>query len=134
MSMGEDHWLLRLLGRKNRNGIPTNAIVLQLVMVNLLLLTRSFESVVQYTQFSLLLCSLLAVFGVIVLRATRPEIARPYRVWAYPLPPIVFTLITLWMMFYLLRSKTIESLAGLATAMTGLLLYFCAGKRLRPSQ
>ena len=134
MSMGEDHWLLRLLGRKNRNGIPTNAIVLQLVMVNLLLLTRSFESVVQYTQFSLLLCSLLAVFGVIVLRATRPEIARPYRVWAYPLPPIVFTLITLWMMFYLLRSKTIESLAGLVTAMTGLLLYFCAGKRLRPSQ
>src|SRR5207245_8101647 len=50
MSMGEDHWLLRLLSRKNSNGIPTNAIVLQLVIVNLLLLTRSFESVVQYTQ------------------------------------------------------------------------------------
>src|SRR5204862_5633370 len=79
MSMGEDHWLLRLLGRKNRNGIPTNAIVLQLVMVNLLLLTRSFESVVQYTQFSLLLCSLFTVVGVVVLRATRPELARPYR-------------------------------------------------------
>src|SRR5215217_861527 len=134
MSMGEDHWLLRLLGRKNRHGIPTNAMVLQLVMVNLLLLTRSFQSVVQYTQFSLLLCSLLAVVGVIVLRATRPEIARPYRVWAYPLPPIVFTLITLWMMFYLLRSKTTESLAGLATALIGLLLYFCAGKRRRASQ
>ena len=129
MSMGEDHWLLRLLGRKSRHGIPTNAIVLQLLIVNLLLLTRSFESVVQYTQFSLLLCSLLAVLGVIVLRATRPKIARPYRVWAYPLPPIIFSVITLWMMFYLLRAKTIESLAGLATALVGLLLYFCARKR-----
>ena len=129
MSMGEDHWLLRLLGRKNRHGIPTNAIVLQLLIVNLLLLTGSFESVVQYTQFSLLLCSLFTVVGVIVLRATRPKIARPYRVWAYPLPPIIFAAITLWMMFYLLRSKTIESLAGLATALVGLLLYFCAGKR-----
>src|SRR6516225_4756218 len=129
MSMGEDHWLLRLLGRKSRHGIPTNAIVLQLVIVNLLLLTRSFEDVVRYTQFSLLLCSLFTVVGVIVLRATRPEIARPYRVWAYPLPPIIFAAITLWMMFYLLRSKTIESLAGLATALVGLLLYFCAGKR-----
>src|SRR5438105_4073599 len=89
MSMGEDHWLLRLLGRKNRDGIPTNAIVLQLLIINLLLLTRSFESVVQYTQFSLLLCSLFTVVGVIVLRATRPKIARPYRVWAYPLPPII---------------------------------------------
>jgi len=129
MSMGEDHWLLRMLGRKNPHGIPTNAIVLQLVIVNLLLLTRSFESVVQYTQFSLLLCSLFTVLGVIVLRTTRPEIARPYRVWAYPLPPIIFAVITLWMMFYLLLSKTAESLAGVATALLGLLLYFCARKR-----
>src|SRR5205807_915409 len=56
MSMGEDHWLLRLLGRKNSQGIPTYAIVLQLLFVNLLLLTRSFELVVVYIQFSLLLC------------------------------------------------------------------------------
>ena len=129
MSMGEDHWLLRLMGRKNFHGIPTNAIVLQLLIVNLLLLTRSFESVVQYTQFSLLLCSLFTVLGVIVLRITRPELARPYRVWVYPLPPIIFATITIWMMFYLLRWKTTESLAGLATALVGLLLYFCALKR-----
>src|SRR6059058_6155515 len=129
MSMGEDHWLLRMLGRKNPHGIPTNSIVLQLLIVNLLLLTRSFESVVQYTQFSLLLCSLFTVLGVIVLRTTRPEIARPYRVWAYPMPPVVFSIITIWMMFYLLRSHTAESLAGLATALSGLLLYFCAQKR-----
>jgi len=133
MSMGEDHWLLRFLGRKNPHGIPTYAVVLQLVIVNLLLLTRSFESVVQYTQFSLLLCSLLAVIGVIVLRVTRPEMPRPYRVWAYPLPPIIFAVITVWMMVYLLRWKTIESLAGLATAVLGLLLYRCAGKRLDSS-
>ena len=129
MSMGEDHWLLRLLGRKNLHGIPTNSVVLQLLIVNVLLLTRSFESVVQYTQFSLLLCSLFTVLGVMVLRATRPKIARPYRVWAYPMPPIIFAVITLWMMFYLLRWKPIESLAGLATALVGLLLYFCARNR-----
>jgi APA family basic amino acid/polyamine antiporter len=129
MSMGEDHWLLRMLGRKNPNGIPTNAIVLQFLIVNVLLLTRSFASVVQYTQFSLLLCSLFTVVGVLVLRATRPDMGRPYRVWAYPIPPIIFSVITLWMMFYLLRWKTIESVAGLATAIVGLLLYFCTRNR-----
>jgi len=129
MSMGEDHWLLRLLGRKNKHGVPTSAIALQLLIVNLLLLTRSFESVVQYTQFALLLCSLLTVIGVIVLRAMRPDISRPYRVWFYPMPPLIFALITVWMMIYLLRSKTMESFAGLITAMIGFLLYFCASKR-----
>jgi APA family basic amino acid/polyamine antiporter len=131
MSMGEDHWLLRLLGRKNRHGIPTNAIILQLLIVNLLLLTRSFELVVVYIQFSLLLCSLLAVLGVIVLRSTQPSLPRPYRVWAYPLPPLAFAGVTIWMMIYLLRSNPIESFSALATMLIGFALYFCAGKRFR---
>jgi APA family basic amino acid/polyamine antiporter len=133
MSMGEDHWLLRLLGQKNSQGVPTNAMIVQLLIVTLLLLTRSFESVVQYTQFSLLICSLLAVVGVIVLRFTQPALPRPYRVWGYPLPPLVFATVTIWMMIYLLRSHTAESLAGLATMLVGFALYFCAGKRLRRS-
>jgi len=131
--MGEDHWLLRLLGQKNSQGVPTNAMIVQLLIVSLLLLSRSFESVVQYTQFSLLICSLLAVIGVVVLRVRRPEIARPYRVWLYPLPPFVFATITFWMMIYLLCSKTVESLAGLGTAVVGFALYFFAGKPLRRS-
>ena len=133
MAMGEDHWLLRKVSRKNLHGIPINAIILQLLIVNVLLLTRSFASVMQYAQFSLLLCSLFAVVGVIVLRVTRPEMARPYRVWAYPIPPIIFSVITVWMMFYLLRSKPVESLAGLATAFMGVLLYFCARNRQKRS-
>src|SRR5437868_9055152 len=129
MSMGEDHWLLQFLGRKNAEGVPANAVLVQLLIVNLLLLTRSFELVIVYIQFALLLCSLLTVVGVIVLRISRPNISRPYRVWLYPVPPIIFAAITIWMMIYLLRSKTTESVAGLATAIAGLFLYFCAGRR-----
>jgi len=134
MSMGEDHWLLRLLGRKNREGVPATAVLVQLLIVNLLLLTRSFELVVVYIQFALLLCSLLTVMGVIVLRASRPNVSRPYRVWLYPLPPLLFAAITIWMMIYLLISKTTESVAGMVTAIVGFLLYFCAGKRVSAGQ
>ena len=134
MSMGEDHWLLRFLGRKNTGGVPANAVLVQLLIVNLLLLTRSFELVVVYIQFALLLCSLLTVIGVIVLRASRPNVPRPYRVWLYPLPPLLFAAITIWMMIYLLISKTTESVAGMVTAIVGFLLYFCAGKRVSAGQ
>jgi basic amino acid/polyamine antiporter, APA family len=133
MSMGEDHWLLRFLGQKNRQGIPVYSILLQLLIVNVLLLTGSFELVVVYIGFSLLLCSLLTVFGVIVLRQTRPELPRPYPVWAYPLPPLIFAAITLWMMIYLLKSRPVESLSGLATMLVGFMLYFFAGKKNRVS-
>src|ERR1700730_9448164 len=134
MSMGEDHWLLRFLGRKNTYGVPANAVIVQLLIVNVLLLTRSFELVVVYIQFALLLCSLLTVLGVIVLRVTRPNISRPYRVWLYPMPPLIYAVLTVWMMVYLIASKTTESIAGLVTAMVGFLLYFCAGNRVSPRQ
>jgi APA family basic amino acid/polyamine antiporter len=131
MAMGEDHRVLRFLGKKNREGVPRNAILVQWVAVNLLLLTRSFELVVIYIQFSLLLCSLFTVLGVIVLRYTRPELARPYRVWAYPAPPLIFAGVTIWMMIYLLRSHPTESLSGLGTVLAGLMLYFFTGKQSR---
>ena len=129
MAMGEDHWLLRVLGRKNSKGVPVAAILLQLLIVNILLLRKSFEKVVIYIQFSLLLCALLTVLGVIVLRLRHPEIVRPYRVWAYPLPPLIFAGVTVWMMIYLLRSHLTESLFGLGTMVIGLLFYFVSGKR-----
>jgi APA family basic amino acid/polyamine antiporter len=124
MSMGEDHRFLRAFARKTSGGVPNVAMLFQLFVVNLLLLTRSFEEVVVYIQFSLLLCSLLTVLGLIVLRIKSPQLARPYRVRAYPLPPLLFSGVTIWMMIYLLRSHPTESLFGLGTMFVGLMLYF----------
>ncbi|MEP7015594.1 MAG: amino acid permease, partial [Verrucomicrobiota bacterium] len=133
MSMGEDHSALRFLGHKNSHGIPIYAALVQLVLVNLFFL-KNFQAVVIYIQFNLLLCSLLTVAGVIVLRWTHPELVRPYRVWAYPLPPLIFIGITLWMMIYLLQSNPIESLSGVATLLAGFALYYFAGKRRQSPQ
>jgi basic amino acid/polyamine antiporter, APA family len=124
MSMGEDHRFLRGFARKTAGGVPNVAMLFQLFIVNVLLLTRSFEQVVIYIQFSLLLCSLLTVAGLVVLRMKSPALERPYRVRAYPLPPLLFCGVTTWMMIYLLRSHPTESLFGLGTMIAGLILYF----------
>src|SRR5438045_7851756 len=52
MSMGEDHWLLRFLGRKNTGGIPANAALVQLLIVNLLMLRHRFGPVVVSRQLA----------------------------------------------------------------------------------
>jgi hypothetical protein len=123
MVMGEDLPLLRPFSRKSPNGAPRPAILLQLSVASLLLLTQSFEAVLEFIQFSLASCSFLTVLGVVKLRLTRPDLPRPYRAWGYPLTPIVFLGATLFMMYYLLTTKPLHSLAGLLLMSGGLLLY-----------
>src|SRR4029077_6907353 len=53
--MGEDLGILRRMSRRTGRALPTNAILTQFVIVNLMLLTATFQSVVNYVQFSLTL-------------------------------------------------------------------------------
>jgi basic amino acid/polyamine antiporter, APA family len=131
MAMGEDLPLLRIFSRKRANGVPATAIVTQLAIVTLLLLTQSFEAVLDFIQFSLTFCSFLTVLGVIVLRITHPELPRPYRTWGYPVTPFIFLAVTMFTMYYLLTERPLQSLAGLATMFAGLLLYFISQKKWR---
>lgn len=123
MVIGEDIPALRFFSRTTKAGVPATAILFQLAIVTLLLFTQSFEAVIDYIQFSLTFCTFLAVLGVIVLRRTRPDLPRPYRVWGYPLTPIVFLLVTGFMMFYLITQRPMQSLAGVLTMLAGLVLF-----------
>jgi APA family basic amino acid/polyamine antiporter len=123
MVMGEDLPLLRIFAYRSGTGAPVVAILFQMLVTTALLLTRSFEAVLEYIQFSLTFCSFLAVLGVIVLRIKRPDLARPYRMWGYPVTPIVFLAVTAFMMYYLLIERTFESVASIATMALGLVIY-----------
>jgi APA family basic amino acid/polyamine antiporter len=124
MSMGEDWDLLRFLARKSARGVPAFALVAQVCVVILLLLTSTFDIVLTYIQFSLTLCSFLTVFGVIVLRITRPELPRPYKAWGYPITPLLFLSVNGWMLWHIARERPWQSMAGFATLLIGLVFYF----------
>jgi basic amino acid/polyamine antiporter, APA family len=128
--MGEDLGVLAWLSRRTAGGIPAKAILTQFVIVNFMLLTATFQSVVNYVQFSLTLCSALTVLGVFVLRWRRPGLERPYRAWGYPITPLIFLAISGWMLWHLLaeQSTRIPSLLGLVTAAFGLIIYFISPK------
>jgi APA family basic amino acid/polyamine antiporter len=123
MTMGEDIPALRIFARKSANGAPAYAILFQLAVAGLLLFTRSFEAVLDFIQFDLLFCSFFAVLGVIKLRITRPDLHRPYRAWGYPVTPVVFLLVTGFMMYHLLVDRPLQSSLGILIMVSGLLIY-----------
>lgn len=123
MTMGEDIPALRIFARKSSNGVPANAILFQFAISVLLLFTRSFEAVLDFIQFGLLFCSFFTVLGVIKLRITRPDLPRPYRAWGYPVTPLVFLLVTGFMMYYLVVERPLQSALGILIMLSGLLIY-----------
>jgi APA family basic amino acid/polyamine antiporter len=122
--MAEDLPKLQIFGRSSANGTPYVAIIFQVIVVTMLVATGTFQTVLIYTQFSLLLSSFLTVLGLIVLRFREPNLERPYKVWGYPIPPIFFLAITLWMMISVILEKPKESLLGLITVVAGLIIFF----------
>jgi APA family basic amino acid/polyamine antiporter len=132
MTMGEDIPALRIFSRKSGSGAPVYAILFQLAVASLMLFTRSFEKVLDFIQFSLLFCSFFTVLGVIKLRITRPDLPRPYRAWGYPVTPLVFLLVTGFMMYYLATERPLQSFLGIVIMISGLLIYAVFRKRADP--
>jgi basic amino acid/polyamine antiporter, APA family len=122
--MGEDVRILRTLSRKNANGVPHFSLAFQYLLVVGLIVTSTFDAIVNYIGFILSLSAFLTVAGVFVLRITEPTLPRPYRVWGYPVTPLVFLAVTGWMMFFVVRQRPMVLLAGAATLVVGLLVYF----------
>jgi basic amino acid/polyamine antiporter, APA family len=129
-TMGEDIPMLRMFARRSKNGVPTTAVLFQLAVATLMLLSQSFEAVLDFIQFSLLACSFLSVLGVIKLRITRPDLPRPYRAWGYPVTPLVFLSVTAFMMYYLVTQRPVQSLIGVLMMVSGLAVYCLSRTRI----
>ena len=104
-AMARDGLFFRRLGDLNARSVPAAALVAQGVWASLLTLPRTvtadpatgqpvFGNV--YTQLLEYIISVDLVFyalmvaAVIVMRRRRPELARPYRTFGYPLTPLVY--------------------------------------------
>ena len=104
-------------------GTPAFAILAQAVWSAVLLLTGSYESLIDYALFGIWVFYGLMIAAVIVLRRTCPDLPRPYRMWGYPVTPVVFLLIALWFLVNMLITRPLASFAGMGLMLTGVPAY-----------
>jgi APA family basic amino acid/polyamine antiporter len=110
---------------------PTNAIMLQALWACVLILTGSFGTLFTYVSVIITLFSALTVGSVIVLRFKRPELKRPYKLWGYPVVPVLFILAHLWIVWGSLMEKPRDSLWGVIIVSLGIPAYLIWQTRLK---
>ena len=102
---------------------PVRAIVYQALVSSILVLTGTFEALVYYIGFALILFAALAVAGLWRLRQ-RPGWRRLSAVsWCYPAIPAIFVLTSLWMLWWTLVHRPQEAIWGLLTVGCGGAIY-----------
>ena len=123
-AMAQDRLFFRSVGKLNRRGVPAAGLVLQGIWSVLLIFSGTYSELLDYVIFAALLFYALTVTGLFVLRRTRPDATRPYRVIGYPVIPAIYIFLCLVIMFDLLIVKPEYTWPGLIIVATGIPVYF----------
>ena len=103
---------------------PANAIIVQALWSSVLVLTGTFGTLLNYVTVVIALLSTLTVGSLMVLRAKRPELKRPYKIWGYPVVPLLFILANLGIGLATLWEKPFDAVRGFGIVALGIPAYF----------
>ena len=132
-AQARDSLFFRQFGQvHSRFRTPGFAIAAQAVWSVVLLLSGTYESLTDYAMFAMWLSYGLMVLGLMILRRTRPELKRPYRMWGYPVTPILFLAVAIWFLGNTLITRPGPALAGLGFIAAGIPVYFFWRKSAKP--
>lgn len=88
-----------------KRGTPARAIALHAAISCLLLWVSSLGNILQAAIFSAWLYYFATIAGLMWMRRSRPELSRPYKMWGYPITPILFLVGTGNFLFSLLMQN-----------------------------
>jgi APA family basic amino acid/polyamine antiporter len=143
--MAQDGLFFRSIGRLNGNRVPAMGLVLQGIWASILVLLRTrvvdsgsgavsygnlYSVLLDYVIFAVLIFYVLTIGGIFVLRRKRPDAARPYRAWGYPVVPALYMITALAIMLILIVYETQDTWPGLLIVLLGVPVYLIWRKRL----
>jgi basic amino acid/polyamine antiporter, APA family len=108
---------------------PAHSLIWQGVWTCILCISGSYSQLLDYIVFAVLVFYILTISGLIVLRIKRPEEPRPYRTIGYPVLPIIYILMAIFIDAVLLRYKPQYTWPGLAIVLLGVPVYFLWSRR-----
>jgi basic amino acid/polyamine antiporter, APA family len=129
-AMARDGLFFSRLGDVNeKSRAPVWAIAMQGLWSCVLALSGTFDQLTDFAVFALWLFFALTTAAVFVLRRTMPEAQRPFRTIGYPVLPLVFIVVAVWLVVNTLLTNPGSAGAGLALIALGIPFYYYFRRR-----
>jgi APA family basic amino acid/polyamine antiporter len=124
-AMAKDGLFFRNVARLHpKYKTPAVSLMVQMVWACLLCVSGSYGQLLDYIIFAVLVFYILTIVGLFVLRRTRPDANRPYRAVGYPILPIIYIVMALFIDVVLLRYKPQFTWPGLIVVLLGIPVYY----------
>ena len=109
---------------------PSVSIFVQAVLsIILLLLGGNFRQFFSLAIFAEWLFYMIAGSTVFVFRRREPDLPRPYRVWGYPVVPVLFVLASALLLYYTFTDNLRNSAWGCAVILAGVPVFYGFARR-----
>jgi basic amino acid/polyamine antiporter, APA family len=107
---------------------PSVSLMVQMVWACVLCISGTYNDLLNYVIFAVLVFYVLTIVGLFVLRRTRPNAQRPYHAVGYPLLPAIYIVMALFIDVVLLRYKPQFTWPGLIVVLLGIPVYYAWAK------
>ncbi len=128
-AMAKDNLFFKPAGYLNSKGVPGIGLTIQAIWCSLLCLSGTYNQLLEYVVFAVLLFNILLITALFVFRIKMPNAERPYKALGYPVIPVLYIVLCAFIMVVLLIYKPEYTWRGLFVAITGIPVYFIWRKR-----
>ena len=124
-AMATDRLFFKALARLSpRTHVPVRSLIVLGVWASVLALSGSYDMLTDYAIFALTIFYALTAGAVFIFRRRLPNANRPYRTWGYPIVPILFLVVSVWLILTTIWNTPKQSTIGLGLISFGLLAYW----------
>ena len=123
-AMAKDGLMFKPFSKLSVNSVPINGVLFQGVWASILAMSGSFDTLTDYVIFGSWIFYALITSSIFVFRRKYPDAPRPYRAWGYPVVPVIFLLVSGWLLINTMITAPTQSFIGLGLILLGLPVYY----------
>ena len=123
-AMAKERLFFRNAATLNNASVPAGSMWIQGIWASILVLSGSFDQLTDMVIFSIFIFYGLTTIGVFILRKKMPDAPRPYKVWGYPVVPIIVILFCAALFINTIRERPREAGIGIALMLSGVPFWF----------
>src|SRR6185312_12055064 len=123
-TMAKDGLFFKKAGTLNKNAVPQRALWAQAIVASVLCLSGGYNDLLDMIAFVVVIFYVLTIIGIFVLRKTRPDIERPYKVFGYPFLPGLYIILGTVFCVFLIIFKPLYTVLGLGIVLAGIPVYY----------